>query len=236
MDLVLHIMVVICLYAILATSFNLVIGFAGLFAFGHACFYGLGAYATAITAIRLGLPFPLPLVVAVLFTGAVGLAVALPSLRISGIYLIITTLALQVIVVDVLINWRDLTGGPTGIRGVPPIDWFGSQLTSPGKFLPVAVVAMLICWLIAWHVGSSPFGRALRAMRENESAAISVGKNILHLKVSVFGISAGLASVAGALLAYYLTYVGPDSFQVRETVLICRWWWWAARVTCSDRC
>src|SRR5271154_7391940 len=109
----------VCIYAILATSFNLLIGFAGLFAFCHAVFYALGAYATAITAIRLDLPFPIPLVISVLVTGAVGLAVALPSLRISGIYLVITTLALQVIAIDVLVNWTSLTGGPTGISGIP---------------------------------------------------------------------------------------------------------------------
>ena len=210
----------VCIYAILATSFNLLIGFAGLFAFGHAGFYALGAYATALTAIRLHLPFPLPLIVSVVVTGVVGLAVALPSLRIAGIYLVITTLALQVITIDVIINWTSLTGGPTGISDVPPIVLFGETLSGPARFLPLAAVSALVCFLIARHVGGSPFGRALRAMRENESAAASVGKNIFYLKVSAFGMAAALASVAGSLFAYYLSYVGADSFQVSETVLI----------------
>jgi ABC-type branched-subunit amino acid transport system permease subunit/ABC-type branched-subunit amino acid transport system ATPase component len=210
----------VCIYAILATSFNLLIGFAGLFAFGHAVFYALGAYATALTAIRLHLPFPLPLIVSVVVTGVVGLAVALPSLRIAGIYLVITTLALQVITIDVIINWTSLTGGPTGISDVPPIILFGETLSGPARFLPLAAVSALFCFLIARHVGGSPFGRALRAMRENESAAASVGKNIFYLKVSAFGMAAALASVAGSLFAYYLSYVGADSFQVSETVLI----------------
>src|SRR5579871_2161949 len=125
MELLLHIAVMICIYTILATSFNLLMGFAGLFAFGQAVFYALGAYTTAITAIRFGLPFPLPLIASVLITGLVGLAVALPSLRVSGIYLIITTLALQVITVDVLINLTSFTGGPTGISAIPPVTLFG---------------------------------------------------------------------------------------------------------------
>src|SRR6185312_1603898 len=124
MELVLHIAVMVCIYVILATSFNLLIGFAGLFAFGHAVFYALGAYTTALTAIRLHLPFPLPLLISMLITGVVGLAVALPALRISGIYLVITTLALQVIAIDVIINWTSLTGGPTGISNVPPVMLF----------------------------------------------------------------------------------------------------------------
>lgn len=220
MELVLHISVMVCIYVILATSFNLLIGFAGLFAFGHAVFYALGAYATALTAIHFHLPFPIPLIISVVITGLVGLAVALPSMRVSGIYLVITTLALQVITIDVLINWTSLTGGPTGISNVPPINLFGATLSGAQAFLPLAIVTALICFLIARHIGTSPFGRALRAMRENESAAASVGKNILYMKVSIFGISAALASVAGSLFAYYLSYVGADSFQVSETVLI----------------
>ena len=220
MELVLHIAVMVCIYVILATSFNLLIGFAGLFAFGHAVFYALGAYATALRAIRLHLPFPLPLLISVVITGGVGLAVALPALRISGIYLVITTLALQVIAIDVIINWTSLTGGPTGISNVPPVTLFGTALSGPASFLPLAVVTSLLCFLVARHIGNSPYGRALRAMRENESAAASVGKNIFSMKVSIFGVSAALASVAGSLFAYYLSYVGADSFQVSETVLI----------------
>jgi ABC-type branched-subunit amino acid transport system permease subunit/ABC-type branched-subunit amino acid transport system ATPase component len=220
MELVWHIAVMVCIYAILATSFNLLLGIAGLFAFGHAVFYALGAYATAITAIRMHLPFPLPLVIGVLITGCVGLAVALPSLRISGIYLVIITLALQVIAIDVIINWTALTGGPSGISGIPAITLFGWTLSGPRAFLPIAAIAALLCFLISRHIDDSPFGRALRAMRANESAAASVGKNIFYMKVSVFGISAALASVAGSLFAYYLSYVGADSFQITETVLI----------------
>src|SRR5580692_9549015 len=175
MELILHIAVMVCIYAVLATSFNLLIGFAGLFAFGHAVFYALGAYTTAIAAMRLHLPFPLPLLISIVITGIVGLAVALPALRISGIYLVITTLALQVIAIDVIINWTSLTGGPTGLSGVPPITLFGKTLSGPALFLPIAAVAAVLCFLIARHIGESPFGRALRAMRENESAAASVG-------------------------------------------------------------
>jgi branched-chain amino acid transport system permease protein len=220
MEQILHLGVMICLYSILAISFNLLIGFAGLFAFGHAVFYAVGAYATTLATMRLGLSFPLPLLISVALTGAIGLAVALPSLRISGIYLVITTLALQVIAIDILINWTSVTGGPTGLSGIPALKILGYSFNGPARMFPVALAAAALVFLIAWQVGNSPFGRALRAMRENESAAASVGKNIVYAKVSVFGLSAALAAVAGSLFAHYFSYIGPDSFQVSEVVLI----------------
>ena len=218
MDLILHLAVNFCLYAILATSFNLLIGFSGLFAFSHAGFYALGAYATAILAPMIG--WPGTLAAACVVTGLVGMALAIPALRISGIYLIIASLAFQSIVLEVIINWSALTGGPGGLAGIPPIRIMGHALTGDRAFLPFAAVAALLCFGIVWRVAYSPFGRALRAMRENESAAVSVGKNVLAMKVAVFALSAALAAVAGWLFAYDFTFVGPDSFSLDETVLI----------------
>ncbi len=218
MDIALHLGVMLCMYAILATSFNLLIGFSGLFAFSHAGFYALGAYATAILAPHLS--FPLTLVLACAFTGLVGVGLAIPTLRISGIYLIIASLAFQSIVLEVIINWNSLTGGPGGIAGIAPIRLFGHALSGDRAFLPFAFVVALICFGIAWRIANSPFGRALKAMRENESAAVSVGKNVLAMKVTVFGVTAALAAAAGWLFAYYYTFVGPDSFSLDETVLI----------------
>jgi ABC-type branched-subunit amino acid transport system ATPase component/ABC-type branched-subunit amino acid transport system permease subunit len=218
MELALHLGVMFCIYAILATSFNLLIGFSGLFAFSHAGFYALGAYATAILAPYLG--FPLTLVAACAVTGLVGVGLAIPALRISGIYLIIASLTFQSIVLEVIINWPALTGGPSGIAGVPPIEIFGLRIAGAGAFFPFALVVAAIAFAITWRIAYSPFGRALKAMRENESAAVSVGKNVLAMKVGVFGLSAALAAVAGWLFAYYFSYVGPDSFSLDETVLI----------------
>ena len=220
MDYVLHILVMVCLYSILATSFNLLIGFAGLFALSQAAFYAFGAYATAILSVKLGLAFPLPLTAAILFTAAVGILVALPAIRISGDYLVIVTLALQVIALAVIVNWHGLTGGPDGIRGVAPLHFLGLPLDTPRRFLPVAALAAAAGFLIAWRLAHSPFGRALRAMRENEAGAEAVGKNLLYMKVVVFAFSAGLAAVAGSLYAHYFTYVGADGFTIEQTIYI----------------
>ena len=218
MDYLLHIFVMVSIYAILASSFNLLIGYAGLFALSHAAFFGVGAYATAILAGTYGLAFPLPLLIGIVATATLGIVIALPALRIGGDYLVIVTLALQVIVTTVLINWTSLTGGTDGIRGIPRIEIFGTALDSPGRFLPLALVTAAICFAIAWRLGASPFGRALKAMRENEAAVQAIGKNVVAMKLMVFAIAASLASVAGWLYAHYFTFVSAEGFTVELTI------------------
>jgi ABC-type branched-subunit amino acid transport system permease subunit/ABC-type branched-subunit amino acid transport system ATPase component len=219
-DYVLHVLVMVSLYSILATSFNLLIGYAGLFALSHAVFFGVGAYTTAILATKLGIVFPWPLLAGIAITAALGAAIALPALRIGGDYLVIVTLALQVILTAVLLNWTALTGGTDGIRAIPRVELFGARLDTPGKFLPLAIVVAAMCFAAAWRLGASPFGRALKAMRENEAAAQAIGKNIVAMKLSVFAIAAGLASVAGSLYAHYVTFVSAESFTIELTIYL----------------
>src|SRR5882762_3640040 len=220
MDYILHILVMVALFAILATSFNLLIGYAGLFALSHAAFFGIGAYATAIVATKLGLPFPLPLLVGLAVTAVAGVVIALPALRISGDYLVIVSLALQVIVIAVMLNWTGLTGGTDGIRAIPRIEIFGAKLDTAAKFLPLALIVAALCYWVSWRVGASPFGRALKAMRENEAAAQAVGKNIVAMKLAVFAIAAALASVAGSLYAQYVTFISADSVTLELTIYV----------------
>ena len=128
----------------------------------------------------------------------------------------VVTLALQVIVIAVATNWKSLTGGTDGIRGVPSLHMFGYSLNNPERFLPAAILPLSVCFWIAWRLTNSPFGRALRAMRENESAVEAIGKDLLYMKVAVFAFSAGLAAVAGSLFARYLSYVGAESFGIDD--------------------
>jgi branched-chain amino acid transport system permease protein len=220
MDYLYHILVMVCLYVILATSFNLLIGSAGLFALSHAAFYAFGAYATAILTTRFGVPFPWPLLIGIVGAAGVGALVAVPAMRIGGHYLVIVTMALQVIVLAVLINGGHFTGGTDGIPGVPKITLFGTVLDTPLSFLPLAAILAAACVAVCWRIAGSPFGRALKAMRENEAATQAAGKNIVAMKVTVFALSAALASVAGALLAHYISFVGTDSFTLDETIYI----------------
>ncbi|WP_111733094.1 ABC transporter permease subunit [Roseovarius amoyensis] len=220
MEYVYHIGVVISLYVILSVSFNITIGLAGLFALAHASFYAFGAYAAAILSVKLGIGFPLSMLVGIVGAGVVGMIIALPALRVGGHYLVIITLAFQAIVTDFLRNANGLTGGPDGLAGVEPINLFGADLTTPGDFLPLAVFFAVLVYLIGQRLERSPFGRALRAMREDESAVQSVGKNPVAFKLLAFAVSGGLAAIAGSLFAHYVSYVGPHSFTVEETILI----------------
>jgi ABC-type branched-subunit amino acid transport system permease subunit/ABC-type branched-subunit amino acid transport system ATPase component len=219
-DYIYHIAVLVCLYSILATSFNLLVGFAGLFALSHAALYAIGAYTTAIVTTKLGLPFPVPLIASVLLAAVISGLIALPALRVSGHYLVVVSLALQIIVLQVIVNWSSLTGGPDGISGVPPYAFGEFAVDTPLEFLVVAAIVAAACFWFCRRLTRSPFGRALRAMRENEAAAQAVGRNILRMKVTVFALSAALAAVAGSLFARYYSYVGADSFTIDETIYI----------------
>jgi branched-chain amino acid transport system permease protein len=220
MDYLLHILVMVSLYVILAVSFNLLIGFAGLFALSEAAFFGVGAYTTAILATKLGMAFPLPLLAGVALTAALGLLVALPALRIGGDHLVIVTLALQIIVIAVMVNWRSVTGGTDGISGIPKIALWGTPLDTPARFLPIALAGAVFCLAIGWRLATSPFARALRAMREDEAAVQAVGKNVVAMKLTVFSVSAALAAVAGGLYAHYISYVSAETFTLDVTIYI----------------
>jgi len=220
MDYIYHIGVMVSLYVILATSFNLLIGCAGLFALSHAGFYALGAYTVAILATSFDLPFPVPLLIGAVGTAVVGATIAMPALRIGGHYLVVITMAFQVILLAVLLNLRSLTGGTDGISGIPQIELFGIQLIENWQYMIATAIVAALCYWICAMVANSPFGRALRAMRENEQAAESVGKNIVYMKVMVFMVSSGLAAVAGGMYARYVTFVAVDSFTISETIYI----------------
>jgi branched-chain amino acid transport system permease protein len=220
MDYLLHIAVMVSLYAILAVSFNLLIGFAGLFALSQAAFFGVGAYTTAILATKLGLGFPVPLIAGVLLTAALGMLVALPALRIGGDHLVIVTLALQIIVIAIMVNWRSVTGGTDGISAIPKIVLWGTPLDTPARFLPMAIAGAAACLAVAWRLAASPFARAVRAMRENEQAVQAVGKNVVAIKLTVFAVSAGLAAVAGGLYAHYISYVSAETFTLDVMIYI----------------
>jgi ABC-type branched-subunit amino acid transport system ATPase component/ABC-type branched-subunit amino acid transport system permease subunit len=156
----------------------------------------------------------------VILTAGIGALAALPALRVGGHYLVVVTLALQVIVIDILRNAQGLTGGPDGISGIPRIVIFGQTLSTPGSFLILSAVVALGTYFVMRMLAVSPFGRALRAMRENELATQSIGKNVVALKLIAFAFSAAAAAVAGSLLAHYIAFVSPQSFSIDETILV----------------
>jgi len=220
MDYILHILIVTCLYAILAVSLNLISGYTGIISLGHAAFYGIGAYSVALGTSRWDASFWLVLLIAVFASVTVGVVVGIPSLRIRGDYFIIATFAFQVIAFSVMNNWISFTGGPMGIAGIPQPLIFGLPVTSRLGFFVLAMIFSTLCYIAVLRIVRSPFGRILRAIREDEVLASALGKNVAYYKIQVFIMGAVIAAVAGVLYGYYISFVDPSSFTVLESVFI----------------
>ena len=215
-------LIMINLYIILGVSFNLLVGYAGLFSIAHGAFYGIGAYVSALVAMKLGFPFLLAVVAGMVVAGVVSALLAIPALRVSGDYLVIASFGFQIIIYSVLLNWFDLTRGPAGLPGIPRAEFFGNKIPGnpPFAYLALTLVFALLAILAAWRIGSSPFGRVLKAIREDEVATQACGKNITGMKVTVFVVAGAMAAVAGSLYAHYITFISPYSFTMEESIFI----------------
>jgi branched-chain amino acid transport system permease protein len=208
------------IYVILASSLNITNGYAGLFSFGHAAFYGIGAYTAAILATRLGWPFVLTLPAAALVAAAVGAALAVPTLRLSGIFLALVTIGFQEIAYLVTLNWMSLTRGPMGIPGVPPAALLGWELASNRAELYLILGFDLVTLFVLARIVTSRLGRRFVAIREDELAAEASGVATFRAKVMAFVIATFFAGLAGALYAHHARFVSADSFRLDETFVI----------------
>lgn len=220
MNYLLHILIMIGIYIILSLSLNLLVGYGGLLSIAHAAFYGIGAYIYTLSLINWGLPFWLALLIAILGTGLLALFVAYPALRLKGDYFILATIGLQMIVFDILYNWVDLTRGPYGIPGIPRASFLGFEFRSiPANLLLVAILTILVV-LLNKGIYHSPFGTILKSIREDETASKALGKNTPKVKIWAFVVAGGIAAIAGALYASYITYIDPTSFTLDESIFI----------------
>lgn len=217
---ILHLLIFIALYAVLAQSLNLAAGLTGLISLAHAGFYAIGAYTTAILAEQLQLPFWVNLPVAMLVCFIISLVCSLIALRTVDDYFIICTLGLQVIIFSVLNNWTTLTKGPAGISGISQISLFGRTLESKTALLFLSALLMLIVWYVLHNLFNSAFGKTLLAIKEDEIYAASIGKNVYQSKVMSYAISASIAAIPGVLYAHYVSYIDPTSFTISESIFI----------------
>jgi len=220
MEYLLHILILIGIYVILSISLNLITGYSGLLSIAHAAFYGVGAYVAALLALKLHSPFLANIVCAVILSGLLGAVVGIPSLRIRDDYFAIATFAFQVITFSIMNNWVAFTGGPMGLPGIPQPAIFGWKITTHYDFLCVIFVLCIITLWISHKIVTSPFGRVLKAIREDEVFAQAMGKNVASYKVLIFVIGAGMASVAGVMYAYYISFIDPTSFTIMESIFI----------------
>ncbi|MDB5817022.1 MAG: metal-dependent hydrolase, partial [Rhizobacter sp.] len=208
-------------YSIGALTLKLFNGHAGIYSVAHATFFGIGAYATGILTTRaIGL-FPVALVAGAIVAGAVGWAFARATLRVSGDYMVVASFALMVIFTQVFTNWTTLTGGGTGLAAIPRPGFIDGDLLSNNAWFCALCIAMAaLMYFVCHRLVHSPLGRVLRALRENEDAAASLGKFVRRFRAVVFTVSSAMAAVAGSLYAHYMSYISPLDFTVQVTVLI----------------
>jgi len=219
MDYLLHILIVAVVYSTFAMSLNLELGLTGLYNFGHVAFFGIGAYASALLSLA-GFPVALSMFGGMAAAGAAGALLAVPALRLTGDYFGIATLAFGEMIRLLFLNERWLTKGPMGLPGIPrPLGIHGGVAGLPFYLLLSASLALAV-FLMARQIIRSPFGRALKVVREDEYVAQVLGKNVFSLKIRIVALGSFLAGLAGALYGHYVTYISPSDFTLNETILV----------------
>jgi branched-chain amino acid transport system permease protein len=206
------------LYAIVVLGLNLFIGYAGQISLGHAAFFGLGAYGSAILTVTYHFPaWPAMLLTAAAMV-LVALVIGLPTLRLSGHYLAMATLGFNYVVSSIFVNWDSVTGGPSGLSGVPSLTIGGLSFDSDVKFHYLVWTFALLALTLCLNLVRSSVGRGLAALAQDEVAAACLGVDVRRSKIGVFVLSAVLASVAGSLYAHYFGYVNPDAFSIFKSL------------------
>jgi branched-chain amino acid transport system permease protein len=220
MEYILHIGVVTGIYTILTLSLNLIIGYTGLPAFGHAAFSCVGAYTSALLALNFGISPWIGLWAGALAAAILGIIVSFPALRLKGDYLAIATFGLGVIVYVITKNWNSVTRGSLGLNSIPGFTLFGWQLSAVWAYLILVTALASLTYITLHRIVNSPFGRVLKSIREDEIAALALGKNINQYKMIVLAIGSFFAGIAGSLYAHYITFIDPSSFTTTESLAI----------------
>lgn len=216
----LHLAIMVAVFAILTLSLNLISGYGGSISLGHAGFFLIGSYTSALLSVYQGWPFWLSMPMAILLTAASGLLLGFPALRWSGHFLAVITIAFGAIAQLLSINWVFLTNGIDGVAPIPRPTVPGIDLTSNLNYLYFSLIALAFVVYFMTRLVDSGFGRALKAIKNDEIAATCMGIDVARTKIAAFVISAALAGFAGALYAHYIRFLNPDSFSLDVSIRI----------------
>ncbi len=198
-------------YALLATSLNLLVGYAGMTSFGHGMFFGLGAYALGLSMQRLSIPLPLAMLLSLVFVGLVALVIGAISVRLKEIYFAFITLAFQMLIYSVIIAWVPLTGGDQGLQGgIPRPPFLGIRLDETSHLYVFSVVMLVTALLLMRVIAQSPFGYSLRLIRDNVDRASFVGVDVFRIRLTAFVLAAMFGSLGGMILALFVSGAYPE--------------------------
>ena len=216
MEYVYSILILIGLNMIMAASFNLIIGFGGLISVAHPIFFALSAYASALANLHFGVPIPLAILAGTLFAVLMSVALSLPSLRVSGDYLLIASIGFQLGFVEVIKN-IEFAGAASGLTGINSL--YSGQYRSLAFAVTALAAAAGVVWLVH-RLTHGEYGRAIQAMRDDEECFASLGRNAMAIKITLFAVGSGLAGLAGALYAHYFQFLSPEQFGIVQSSLI----------------
>ena len=214
----LHVTIMAGIFTILALSLNLLLGYTGQLSLGHAAFFGIGAYTSALLALKLDWPFWLGLPSAAAAAGLAGWAIGRLALKVRGAYFVLVTISFAGVISLVSVNWMELTNGPLGLPGVPAPELPGLSFRTKSAYYYLVLGAAVGSYLLCHRLVHSRLGRAFLALRENESLAESVGVDPTRTLVLAAVVSAAMAGVAGSLYAHYVRFVSPEVFLFSYTV------------------
>ena len=212
------ILITIAIYAILAHSLNIITGHAGQISLGHAAFFGIGAYTSALLYSEAGFPFWIGVPLAALAAGTVGALLGIPCLRVRDDFLAITTMGIN-FVVEAVFLYIPFFGGAMGIGGINLPNWFGREMTKSEYFLLILVALIFLILLDRW-LGRSWIGLAWASIREDEQAAKAMGVDVVRFKVIAFVLGSAIAGLAGGFYAHFLTFIMPQNFGFGQSIVI----------------
>lgn len=213
----LRVVMLFLIYALVALGLNLLVGLVSLVSLGQAGLYALGAYTVAILATKTGAGFVPAMLGAMAITALAGVALAYPTVRVRGVYLAVVTIAFGLIVQNVAIDWRALTGGTLGISNVPRVNLGSGPLNTRDLYWLIAVITF-IGFVVHHNLMHSRIGRAMKAVAQSETAARALGIDPIRQRVLAFVLSSVFAGIAGGLYAYLNRYVNPDTFSFSDSI------------------
>ena len=213
----LRVVMLFMIYALVAMGLNILVGLVSLVSLGQAGIYALGAYTVGVRTVQYGWPLFATMGAAIVLSAVIGVVLAYPTVRVRGVYLAVVTIAFGLIVQNVVIDWRTVTGGTLGISNIPRADLGFGPLDTTGLYTLIAGI-MFVAFLLHHNLIYSRYGRAMHAVAQSETAASSLGINPANQRVFAFVISAVYAGIAGALYAYLNRYVNPDTFSFSDSI------------------
>jgi branched-chain amino acid transport system permease protein len=214
----LHVAIMAGIFGVLALSLNLLLGYTGQLSLGHAAFFGIGAYTSALLTLTLEWSFWPALAAAIALAGAAGWFIGRLSLKLRGAYFVLVTISFAGVISLVSVNWIELTNGPLGLPGVPAPELGPWSLRTKTAYYYLVLAAVALSYVVSRRLVGSRIGRAFVALRENEALAESIGVDVTHYLVLAAVVSAAMAGLGGSLYAHYTRFVSPEVFLFSYTV------------------